>query len=221
MDAESYLYWLKRTDLHAARSKDLVEAVDAVVMALKQELQEAEDQYAQDMMDSLVAIRQELIEGSVPVKAIEEFRVEFDNDPDTYEPPEVVLEEELREIAAGIGPERWATETFEDLATAIQSFLNGGEEDAFWEMVDQIERIVDGSYSSYSETHILPKERTLESIVVHKLLLEGMEDWKAALEAIKEDENPDWEWILATAEHGNRLLVAVQIFNERAQGALS
>jgi hypothetical protein len=61
----------------------------------------------------------------------------------------------------------------------------------------------------------------LESVVVHKLLLEGMENWKASLEAVKEDEDPDWDWVLATAEQGNRLLVAVQIFEERVQRALS
>jgi hypothetical protein len=221
MDAESYLYWLKRTELEAAQPKDLLEAVDAVMVALEQELQNPEDQHAQEMLDSLAAIRQELIGGSIPVKAIEEFRVEFDNDPDTYEAPEMVLEQELREIAIGIAPERWSTETFENLANAINTFLDGGEEDAFWDVVDGIESIIDSSYNSYSETHILPKERTLESVVVHKLLLEGMEDWKASLVSIREDEDPDWEWVLQTAEHGNRLLVAVQIFNERVQGALS
>ena len=221
MDAESYLYWLKRTDLQTVQASDLLEAVDAVVEALEQELSQAEEQHGHDMMTSLLAIRHELLGGSIPAKAIEEFRVEFDNDPETYEPPEIVLEQELREIAEGIAPERWSTETFQNLETAIRAFLDGGEETAFWDVVEEIDRIIDTSYTSYSQTHILPKERTLESTVVHKLLLEGMEEWKAALEAIKEDEDPDWNWVLATAEHGNRLLVAVQIFNERVQSALA
>ena len=221
MDAESYLHWLKRTDLQVAQPRDLMEAVDAVMRALEHELQETQDPYAQDMLDSLAAIRQELAGGIVPLKALDEFRLEFDNDPDTFEPPEAVLEQELREIAEGIAYERWSTETFENLASAVKTFLDGGPEDSFWDVVEGIDSLIDASYNTYSETHILPKERTLESVVVHKLLLEGMENWKASLESVKEDEDPDWDWVLATAEQGNRLLVAVQIFEERVQRALS
>lgn len=221
MNAESYLYWLKRTDLQTAQPADLLEAVDAVMAALEQELEQAEEtEHARAMYYSLDGIREMLVAGAIPRRSIEEFRVEFDNDPSTYEPPEIVLEQELREIAAGIAKERWCTETFQKFHDAVNAVLDGGDEDAFWDVVDGIEALIDNSHKSYSETHILPKERTLESAVVHKLLIEGMEDWKAALQAIREDEDPDWEWILATAEHGNRLLVAVQIFNQRVQSAL-
>mgnify|MGYP000026398631 CR=1 FL=1 len=221
MDAESYLYWLKRTDLETARISDLTEAVEGVVAALRAEVKEAPESHAADMLSSLESILEQLHQGNLPIRALQDFRVEFDNDPETYEAPEQVLEEELREIAAGIGKERWCTESYEKLESAVNTFLDGGEENDFWDVVDGLASSIVAAHSEYCKTQILPKEVTLESRVVHKLLCEGIEDWKAALDSLREDEEPDWEWLMQTTEHGNRLLVAVQIFEERVRNALS
>lgn len=221
MDAESYLYWLKRTDLETARIGDLIEAVEGVAVALRAEIAEEEQPHAVEMLASLESILEELRRGDIPLQALTNFRVEFDNDPETFEAPEQVLEQELREIAAGIARERWCTESYEKLENAVNAFLDGGEEDEFWEVVDGLASSIDAAHAEYCRTQILPKEVTLESAVVHKLLCEGIEDWKAALDSLREDEEPDWEWLMQTTEHGNRLLVAVQIFEERVRNALS
>lgn len=218
MDALSYLHWLRTTDLDHARPQDLIEAVREVLQALDVENQESGEQ---DMAEALQAILEELKNGALPLELLREFRIEFDNDPSTYEPPEAVLEQELREIAEGIGPERWSTETYQNLENALQLFLDGGEEEGLWEVVDGIDALMESTYQAYAQTAVLPKEVTLESAVAHKLLCEGMGWWKEALESLREEEEPDWSAVLHMAENGNRLLIAVQIFNERVQRALS
>ena len=60
MDAESYLYWLKRTDLETARISDLTEAVEGVVAALRAEVKEAPESHAADMLSSLESILERL-----------------------------------------------------------------------------------------------------------------------------------------------------------------
>ena len=218
MDALSYLHWLRTTDLENARLQDLTEAVGAVLQALASEAQESAEQ---EMAEALQTIFEELGQGDIPLELLREFRIEFDNDPSTYEAPEVVLEQELREIAEGIGPERWSTETYQNLEKAVDFFLDGGAEDSLWEVVDGIDALMESTFQAYAQTDVLPKEVTLESAVVHKLLCEGMGWWKEALETLREDEEPDWSSVLQMAENGNRLLIAVQIFNERVQRALS
>lgn len=221
MEAESYLHWLRRTDLASADLADLRQAVEVIMLALQQELEEEQTSHALDMYAVLEPILEELRAGSVPVAALNEFRIEFDNDPETYEPPEQVLEEELRGIAVGIGREHWCTENYERLERAVNAFLEGGEEAAFWDTIDSLSTGIESAHAQYSSTHILPKEVTLESQVVHKLLCEGIEIWKAALDSLRDGEEPDWDWLMQTAEEGNRLLIAVQIFEERVRSALS
>ena len=221
MDAESYLFWLKRTDLESARPADLLEAVRAVMETLQEEARDPElAEFAQSMFDSLDEIREHLDQGSIPLELLKSFRIEYDNDPDTFEAPEEVLENELREIAAGIAEERWNTETYQNFATAIADFLSGGGEETLWSVVDPIEELLNQSEDNYNDTQILAKEVTLESVVVHKLLVEGTALWRQAVDELKESDEPDWEFALESAQQGNRLLVAVQIFNQRVQKAL-
>ena len=150
MDAESYLYWLKRTDLETARIGDLIEAVEGVAVALRAEIAEEEQPHAVEMLASLESILEELRRGDIPLQALTNFRVEFDNDPETFEAPEQVLEQELREIAAGIARERWCTESYEKLENAVNAFLDGGEEDEFWEVVDGLASSIDAAHASLS-----------------------------------------------------------------------
>ena len=218
MDALSYLHWLRTTDLDHARPQDLIEAVSEVLCALDSEAPESGER---EMAEALQIIFHALRKGDIPLELLREFRIEFDNDPSTFEAPEAVLEQELREIAEGMGPERWSSETYQNLERAVDLFLEGGEEDSLWEVVDGIDALLESTFQSYAQTKVLPKEVTLESAVVHKLLCEGIDWWREALESVREEEDPDWSSVLKMAETGNRLLIAVQIFNERVQRALS
>lgn len=234
MDANGYLHWLRTTDLQATNSSNLSTAVDAVIDGLQQEIgedspepscpeDEAHREIIRRMLEALGIIQGGLNSGELPIAEIQAFRDEFVGDPTIYEPAEVLLERELREIAAGMDEARWSTELYQEFERSIEKFLEGGEEAAFWETIEEIEGIVTTASDSYRQTEILPKEVTMESTTVHNLLCEGIGLWQAALEALRDeetDEEPNWDWVQEAAESGNRLLVAVQIFNERLQHAI-
>jgi hypothetical protein len=225
MDAGSYLHWLRTTDLDLAVLSDLKEAVEIILGALQRELAEHEaagETVDFEMLHCLQEIFAELNHGCIPLGRIEAFRNDFFEDVPAQS-PEAVLEQELREIAAGINPEKWSTETYQKLEKAIHGFLDGGEEEALWSTVDEIDSILEESYESYRTTGILPKEVTVESVVCHKILFEGICWWKDAVNLLRDgddDVEPDWSDVLQHAEMGNRLLVTVQVFNDRLQRAV-
>lgn len=216
MDAENYLHWLGTTDLVHVGQGDLTQAVDAIVAELEQETPEGE------MLQALRFVQSELRSGRTPTRELLTFREEFLYDSDLPDPPHVVLENELREIASGISRDRWSTETYQNFEAAIDRFLDGADEEVLWSQVDAIEDLLDRVQSSYQQTSILPKEVTMESKVTHQLLFEGIEEWREALTMLRDDQEGeiDWNAVLLRAETGNRLLVAVQIYHQRLQSAL-
>lgn len=222
MEAQAYLHWLRSTDLESATCGDLSEAVEQIVEGLRSDLEQTPDETTFQMLETLEGLQQELAAGTIPLEGLYEFRQTFVLDPSLVVPPEVVLEQELREIAGGIARERWATESFVKLEQAIQGFLETGEEEPLWDVIEMMEAAVENSSQGYAQTDILAKEVTLESQVVHKLLCEGMERWQLALDQVRDEEaEPDWDQMLEDAEAGNRLLVAVQIYYDRLKRAVS
>ena len=221
IDAETYLRWLRTADLETTTLEDFRLAVEAVVGALRLE---DDDQESGEMREALEEILQELHCGGVPCLKLEQFRQDFLYHTEPIEPPEVVLENEIREIASGLAEAAWSTETFQKLENAIDAFLDGGSEEPRWSAVDAIEELLERVSESYRQTVILPKEVTLESQVTHSLLCEGIEEWQSALALLRDEdsnEEPPWDTVLEAAERGNRLLVAVQIYHKRLQSSLA
>lgn len=219
MSCESYRHWLASTDLETARESDLLEAVQAVLHALNEA---AEDEQSSALLGALGEIEGQLLQGRLPRELLAAFRRDFPYHASPGEDPQAVLERELREIAAGIAPSRWSTETYQNLEQAIDAYLEGGEEEALWAQVETIEQLLERVSESYQRTAVLPKEVTMESLVIHRLLCEGIAEWQQALALLRESEDePDWDAVLDGAEAGNRLLVAVQIYYQRLQSALS
>jgi hypothetical protein len=223
VDAESYLHWLRRIDLEAVGLPDLVRAVDTILQAMRREL-EACGEAPGEMLQALLEIESDLRQDRLPLDLLEDFRRDFLDDLDPYEAADAVLERELREIAAGIAPSRWGSETYQRLEQAIDGFLEGGDEDALWTTVDDLEELIERVARSYANTAILPKEVTMESRITHRLLCEGIDQWRTALALLRDGESedePDWSKVLEQAEQGNRLLVCVQIYQSRLQSALT
>lgn len=215
MDAHGYLHWLEVTDLEMASLEDLKTAVDVVVEGLKDEGADGEE-----MLAALQALRPGLLESERPWPQLGAFRSEFLQR--ETECPATELEEELRQIAAGLPKQRWKTETYLKLEKAVDQFLDGGEEDDLWDTLDELETLITGASQTYRESTILGKEVTMESQTTHRLLLEGMDLWTAVLARAKDEaEEPDWDDTLAQAEEANRILAAVTVYNERVQSALA
>lgn len=220
-DAQAYLQWLRSTDLEQAPHADLALAVEIVVGALEEAPEESLSDEEFAILEALAEAQRALNSGTLPKEQLLAFRRLFDGGLSLPRPAVELLEQELREIAAGIAKERWTSETFSRFEAAIENFLDGGEESELWDVVEDIERLLMSVSDRYENTDILAHEVTAESLVVHRLLVEALESWGSALAMFQQEEEPQWDDILALAEHGNRLMVAVQIFQGRLKNALS
>ena len=220
-DAKAYLQWLRSTDLDQALYTELVQAVQVVIAALEDMPEESLSDEEFAVLESLTEAHRQLDAGGLPKEQLLAFRTLFDGGLALPKPAVELLEEELREIAAGIAKERWTSETYSRFESAVDAFHEGGEESDLWEVVEDIERLLVSVTEHYQNTDILAHEVTAESLVVHRLLTEALQSWGSALALIQGEEEPDWDEILAFAEQGNRLMVAVQIFQGRLKNALS
>lgn len=136
-----------------------------------------------------------------------------------------LIELEIRAIAAGLEDEKWATESYLALEEGVDAFLDDDDEEALVETLEDMEEILERAYRPYRETEVVDSEVAAESVAAHKLLMEGIESWISALEMLRQEEDvdkdSDWTGALAQAEHGNRLLIAVQVYNAQLQAQLS
>jgi hypothetical protein len=106
---------------------------------------------------------------------------------------ELQLEEELRALAVALPDHLWSEGSYQRFHSDEDGFA-----EAMLQYLDELE-------ACYGEMPVCEHEITLESAVSHRLLLEGFDAWREALHT------GDSAW----AEHGSRLLVAVQCFSNR------
>lgn len=221
MDVESYLRWLKNTNLEATSHADLCKAVRSILDALKLE-QEESYEGSEQLYQELKVIDEELVNGGMPLQALDSFRKQFGEVP--IEPADVLLEKEIRQIAEGMAPEQWATENYQIFENAIDDFLDDGPEDTFWEILDGLDNTIVTAFESYQAKEIVPAEVTAETLVSHKLLCEGLGLWKDSLDILRFAETEsdiDWNEVLESAENGNRLLIGVQVYYRRLRESLA
>jgi hypothetical protein len=117
---------------------------------------------------------------------------------------ELELEAELRNEAAGLPDDCWRTGAFQSLVQALET----GSAETFgtemWQLLDAAE-------CGYDEFVVCREEITMESAVSHRLLLEGIDAWREALEILPQRPRA----ALKLAEHGNRLLVTLEQLSRR------
>lgn len=149
----------------------------------------------------------------------------LDDAAEATEPPADLIEREIRAIAAGLEEEKWATESYLALEEGVDALLDDDDDEALLETLEDMEEILERAYRPYREAQVVDSEITAESAATHKLLMEGIESWISALEMLRQEEDTsvesDWTGALAQAEHGNRLLVAVQVYNAQLQAQLA
>lgn len=119
-------------------------------------------------------------------------------------------EDRWRRAAAALRPEQLETHTWRELQRALQAEALG-RHDLVELWLDRTEEAVMDAWEGYDRGPILDDEVTAESVLGHKLLREGAEAWLDALEMLRESlGQADRQAILARAEQGQRLLVALQ-----------
>lgn len=189
---DTLLSWVRVSDLEQAD----VPAVLALVRDALREL-EPDEQAA----EALQAIEEQLLAGHVPVWELQRFAQDFDVASPQFSECEQ-LESEFRRIAAELPEEEWRTPRIGE----IEAWLDGAEVD-----LEAIRATVLSSWNRYQQTPLSADEVTAETVVGHRLLLEGLEGWLEALDALEAEE----EGALEQAEAANRLLVAVQKLHQR------
>ena len=155
----------------------------------------------------LVAIEEQLLQGVVPHSRFSSFLLRFSQQ------PVVSLESEFRTLASELHEAVWCTSTYLELEAALDSFDEDGDELRLLDYLEVRKERIAQVLQSYADTTLVAEEVTLESVVGHRLLTEGLESWLKALELAEvglQQRGPSWEVSLEAAERGNRLLLATQ-----------
>lgn len=149
----------------------------------------------------LVAIEERLLADELPVERLRQYLQHFAH---TFVEPEGDLEGEFRQLAEGLSPAEWQTSGYLELLPRLQDsdYLQ-----ARWDRLS-------ATLASYRQTTVTHHEVTLETVVGHRLLVEGLEAWLGGLELLAASSPSDG---LAEIERGNRLLVAVQHLNQKVK----
>lgn len=182
--------------------------------------EEDEESLLNDIFDALESIYEDFLGGGVPATPLREFYHRYQSHfVEEREAAGVVLERDLRELADQLSEEEWCTESYLKLERGIHAFLDGNP-DLLEEVVEEMETVLDEAWNPYSNTPLGDSEITAETVVGHTLLTQGVHEWIQALDFVRaatEEADPDWQSALDAAQLGNRLLIAVQKFNQRLQ----
>ena len=207
MNTDGYLQWLRTTDLERVKLPDVLEAISVVMDALQTELEEQSGRvksteetddldFVEDMFIALSELNSDFTDNGFSREKILGFRRDFLSETPTFLPPEVILETELREIAEGLDEDRLSTGIHQLFASSVDALSENGEEEPFWEVLEELEKLLERVSTTYAETTILPEEVTLESQVTHALFVEAIERWKDSLLEIASvaDEGGEQDW---------------------------
>ncbi len=130
--------------------------------------------------------------------------------------PTEVIEEELRDSAWELYGETWKTPLYLDLVQATE-YADKGSWDDFEELLQAISDKLEQEWSVYESLNLSPEEITQETLIGHRLLLEGLETWSLALDDIvrtAESKKP-WDAALRTAEQASRLSTMSHLYSIR------
>lgn len=120
------------------------------------------------------------------------------------------LEQWVRQVAAGLSRDEWYTETYASVESAVAEYREGNRE-LLERVLQEVASRLEGAWEPYYHAPVAADEVTAETVVGHRILLEGVQGWFDALEALRlaAAGEVSWDDALAQAEAANRLLVAV------------
>lgn len=132
------------------------------------------------------------------------------------------LELQWRRRAAGLGTVQLESATWSDLHLALDA-AEAGRTAPVARWIDAVEQSFLSRWESYEESDVLEHEITTESVVCHRLLLEGTELWLEALATFREllAGDADRTAVLELAEAGQRLLILVQLLDQEVDQAMA
>ena len=164
-----------------------------------------EARVADGMADALAEAEEALREGLRPEQALLRLVGLFS---------EARVELVWRQKASSLQAEQLHSTTWDDLHKALEATTHSPALVEAW--VDWAEGQFLSLWESYEAGDVLCKEVTIESILGHEFLAEGVEEWLTALAQLREslDGPVDHASILQRAEAGQRLLMALQVIEQ-------
>lgn len=120
----------------------------------------------------------------------------------------------LRELAESLDDDAWRTEAIEALEATL-----AGDAEGFEAGLQALETRFVQAWESYEQSPVAGFEVTVEAVVGHRLLLEGLQGWIDGLDLLRS--GGDLEAALARVEHSQRLLIALQRQQENLERQLS
>ncbi|MCA9778700.1 MAG: hypothetical protein KC800_18355 [Candidatus Eremiobacteraeota bacterium] len=127
------------------------------------------------------------------------------------EPFGLRLERELREKASALSVAEWCVGAYPVLDEGIQYFVDGFPE-RLEQALAELDQLLVSAWEPYAGMSVTEEEVTAETVVGHRLLKEGFDQWFKALDEaeLAAGQEGCFEQALSLAEEGNRLLVAFQ-----------
>jgi hypothetical protein len=121
--------------------------------------------------------------------------------------------------ARGLSPDELAGTTWDDLHKALDAVASAPSVVARW--IDHAQAEIAALWRHYQGSDVLSSEVTVESILGHQFLGQGVAHWLAALAELRQalSKGLDRAAVLAKAEAGQRLLVALQAVEEERASA--
>ena len=201
------LSFLECSDLARTQVRDVLRLVELAL----DECDEDDERYPY-----LVALEEQLLQGTMPRSRLSSFLMRFPRRELKVEP--VDLEGEFRAIAEELPEMFWCTAAYVELEKALDDFDEEGDELRLLDYLEVRREALHQVLDGYGGETVVPEEVTSESVVGHRLLLEGLGYWLESLDLAQvglQQRETSWEGCLEAAERGNRLLLAVQKLHRR------
>lgn len=200
------LSFLECSDLARTQVRDVLRLVELAL----DDCDEDDERYPY-----LVALEEQLLQGTMPRSRLTGFLARF---PRELKVKPVDLESEFRMVAEQLPETVWCTAAYVELEAALDGFDEDGDELQLLDYLEVRREAIHQVLDGYSSETVLAEEVTCESVVGHRLLLEGLGCWLEALnlaQVVLQQAEASWEGCLETAERGNRLLLATERLHRR------
>jgi hypothetical protein len=210
MSYQALVGWLEVANLDDYTSEQIGNALLAGL--------EDSEVFGPDFEAELSELHQLCAEGCVPRDRI--LALPFRFSLEEFEPDGVRLERELREMAAGLPEASWKTGNYLRLESGVKLAEQGASE-ALEEAIDDMRETLVLAWNPYLQLPISQSEIVAESVVGHRLLVEGFQGWTHALDfldAALDGEIP-YATALAKVAQANRILVSVQVLARRTEAS--
>jgi hypothetical protein len=202
MSFHELLEWLEIADLSDYTPEQIGDAMDSGL--------DDADAYGPEVAQELAEIQDSCFRGDVPAARIAAMVARQTQSRVDAEPVGVRLERELREAANNLPESVWRTGNYLRVEEGV-ALAKAGNAEPLEDVLDEMRQVLIEAWAPYLQMPISHEEITAESVVGHRLLVEGFRGWTSGLDLLESalDGEIPWETALARVEESNRKLLVL------------